>query len=75
MTDNSNRTTPTQNLSEMTDRLLGEIARDAAFPPCKSCGLAMEIVQIVPADKSTHEERMFKCPKCGVMEAKTVEIK
>jgi hypothetical protein len=64
-----------ENLAEMSDKLIGEIGRNAAFPPCQSCGLAMVIVQITPRDDRAYEERMFKCPKCGVMEAKTVEIK
>ncbi len=64
-----------EDLSDMCDKLLGEMDRNAAFPPCQSCGLAMVIVQITPNDDPAYEERMFKCPKCGVMEAKTVEIK
>jgi Zn finger protein HypA/HybF involved in hydrogenase expression len=62
-------------VSDMPDKLIDEVARHAAFPPCRSCGSAMEIVLVTPRDVKTHEERMFKCPKCGGMESKIVEIK
>jgi hypothetical protein len=61
-------------MSDMFDKHTGEMGRNAAFPPCESCGLAMVIAQITPGDSPTYEEQMFKCPKCAVMEAKTVEI-
>jgi hypothetical protein len=64
-----------ENLSDMFDELIGQIGRSAAFPPCKGCGLAMEIAQITPTVDTNCEERMFRCSRCGVMEAKTVEIK
>ena len=63
------------NLSYMFDKLIGEMGRNAAFPPCPGCGLAMVIAQITPSKNPAYEERMFRCPRCGVMEAKTVEIK
>jgi len=31
--------------------------------------------QITPGNNPAFEERMFRCPQCGVMEAKIVEIK
>jgi hypothetical protein len=64
-----------ENLSDMFDKIIGEIGRNVVFPPCQGCGLAMEIAQITPGNKPGYEERMFRCPKCGVMEAKIVEIK
>jgi hypothetical protein len=64
-----------ENLSDMFDKLIGQMGRNAAFPPCKGCGLAMEIAQITPTDDTNYEERMFRCSRCGVLEAKTVEIR
>ncbi len=63
------------NLPDMFDKIIGEMGRNAVFPPCQGCGLAMELAQITPTNDPAHEERMFRCPKCGVMEAKIVEIK
>src|SRR5580704_545690 len=37
-----------EDVSDMSDKLIGEMGRNAAFPPCQSCGLAMVIVQIMP---------------------------
>jgi hypothetical protein len=64
-----------EDASDMFDKLIGEMGRNAAFPPCQSCGLAMVIVQIMPADDPAYEDRIFKCPKCGVLESKKIEIK
>ena len=64
-----------ENLPEMFDKIIGEMDRNVVFPPCQGCGLAMEVAQITPTDNPDYEERMFRCPKCGVMEAKVVEIK
>jgi hypothetical protein len=64
-----------ENLSDMFDKLIGEMGRNVVFPPCQGCGLAMVIAQITPSNNRAYEERMFRCPKCGVMEAKIVEIK
>jgi hypothetical protein len=69
------RETGAESLSDMADKIIGEMDRNAVFPPCQACGLAMEIAQITPTSNTTHEERMFRCPKCGLMEAKIVEIK
>jgi hypothetical protein len=64
-----------ENLPDMFDKIIGEMGRNAVYPPCQGCGLAMEVAQITPTDNPTYEERMFRCPKCGVTEAKIVEIK
>jgi len=63
------------NLPDMFDKIIGEIGRNAVFPPCQGCGRAMEVSQITPTNNPTYEERMFRCPKCGVMEAKIVKIR
>jgi hypothetical protein len=62
-------------VADMTDKLVGEVARHAAFPPCRGCGSAMLLILVRPRDDKTHEERTFKCPKCGLVESKIVEIK
>jgi hypothetical protein len=71
----NNQQSGAEHLPEMFDKITGEMGRNVVFPPCKGCGLAMEVAQITPSNNPAYEERMFRCPKCEVMEAKTVEIK
>jgi hypothetical protein len=56
--------------SDALDKIIGEMGRNLAFPPCPSCGKAMGLVQVMPADDTGHEERLFKCSGCGTMESK-----
>jgi hypothetical protein len=56
--------------SDALDKIIGEMGRNLAFPPCPSCGKAMGLVQVMPADDTGHEERLFKCSNCGTMESK-----
>ena len=58
------------NPSDAFDKIIGEMGRNLAFPPCPSCGKAMGLVQVMPADDTGHEERLFKCSGCGTMESK-----
>ena len=47
----------------------------AAFPPCRVCGVAMDLFLATPEIDTRAEERMFKCRTCGMFESKLVEIK
>jgi hypothetical protein len=60
---------------DMFDHLLGELDRNAAFPPCRVCGVAMDLFLATPEIDTRAEERMFKCRTCGMFESKLVEIK
>jgi hypothetical protein len=60
--------------AEMFDHIIGEIDRNVAFPPCRVCGVAMGLFLATPGDRNS-EERIFKCPTCGMIETKVVEIK
>jgi hypothetical protein len=60
------------NTSDMFDRVIGEINRNGAFPRCRVCGVAMGLFLAAPSDANA-EERIFKCPKCGMIETKLVE--
>jgi hypothetical protein len=47
----------TENLSDMWDKFIGEMGRNAAFPPCQGCGLAMMIGQITPTKIQPTDDR------------------
>jgi hypothetical protein len=58
--------------AEMLDHIIGEIDRNVAFPPCRVCGVAMGLFLATPSDGNS-QERIFKCPTCGMIETKLVE--
>jgi hypothetical protein len=60
--------------SDMFDRVIAEINRNGAFPPCRVCGVAMGLFLATPIEANS-EERIFKCPKCGMIETKLVETR
>lgn len=73
--DSCERGNAPDRTSEMFDQIIGEIDRNAAFPPCRVCGVAMDLFLVTPENDTTAEERIFKCPTCGMIESRLVEIK
>jgi hypothetical protein len=65
----------TDKTSDMFDHIIGEMDRNVAFPPCRVCGVAMGLFLATPSADTSKEERIFKCPKCGMIETNIIEIK
>jgi hypothetical protein len=40
--DKQNSVADAQHLTDMVDKIIGEIGRNGLFPPCQGCGLALK---------------------------------